>query len=221
MTLIIFDVDGTLVDSQHEIVEAQTRAFTAVGLPVPSRETSLSVVGLSLTEAFAVLVGSAGPLESLSDAYKAAWLDLRTRPGYSDRLYPGAAETIAALARAPDVTLGIATGKSRQGVDRIIAAQDWSGVFATIQTSDTHPSKPDPSMIHSAMTEAGVGPLETLMIGDTTYDIEMAVAAGVRPIGVAWGYHDPAALVAAGAVAIAESFGDLRALLHRLAKEAA
>ena len=220
MRLIIFDVDGTLVDSQHEIVEAQGRAFAAHGLPRPTRETALSVVGLSLTEAFTVLAGPVGPIDSLAESYKAAWLDIRTRPGYRDVLYPGAAETIAALARRPDLQLGIATGKSRRGVDRIFAAQGWHDAFVTIQTADAHPSKPDPSMLRTAMSETGVTPDATLMIGDTSYDIEMAVSAGVRSVGVAWGYHETAALVAAGAVAIAEDFDALRAILETFTSEA-
>ena len=214
MPLIIFDVDGTLVDSQHEIVEAQGRAFAAHGLPPPSRERALSVVGLSLHEAFFALAGPTAPLDSLAEAYKAAWTELRLRPGWQDTLYPGAADTVRALAdRCGELLLGIATGKSRRGVDRILAAQGWNDTFATIQTADGHPSKPDPSMILAAMEETGATPRETIMIGDTTYDIEMAVAAGVTPFGVAWGYHAPASLRSAGAVAIADSFDALRRLL--------
>lgn len=206
--LVIFDLDGTLVDSQHEIVEAQARAFAAHGLPAPTRAKALSVVGLSLTEAFRVLAGADGPLESLAEAYKAAWTDLRQRPGYSDNLYPGAEAAIAAL-RGAGVTLGIATGKSRRGVDRILAARGWSDLFATVQTADTHPSKPDPSMILTALAETGAEPSDSLMIGDTTYDIEMAVAAGITPIGVAWGYHPTEMLVEAGAARVVTTFDEL------------
>ena len=216
MPLIIFDVDGTLVDSQHEIVAAQGIAFTAHGLPAPSRERALSVVGLSLTEAFAALVGADGPIDSLAEAYKAAWLQLRGTPSYSDRLYPGAADTLAVLAGLPGVQLGIATGKSRRGLDRIITAQNWGSYFTTIQVADDHPSKPHPSMIRAAMHEAGASALSTIMIGDTTYDIEMAVAAGVRPIGVAWGYHPADDLAAAGATDIVPTFANLLALLRQL-----
>lgn len=206
--LVIFDLDGTLVDSQHEIVAAQARAFAAHGLPAPTRAKALSVVGLSLTEAFRVLAGADGPLESLAEAYKAAWADLRQRPGYSDNLYPGAEAAIAAL-RDAGLTLGIATGKSRRGVDRILAARGWTDLFATVQTADTHPSKPDPSMVLTALAETGAEPSDSLMIGDTTYDIEMAVAAGVTPIGVAWGYHPAEMLVDAGAARVVATFDEL------------
>jgi phosphoglycolate phosphatase len=221
LRLIVFDVDGTLVDSQQEIVEAQARAFAAFGLMPPGREKALSVVGLSLTEAFTALAGASGPVEGLAEAYKAAWTDLRMRPGYADRLYPGAAATVAALAVAPGVRLGIATGKSRRGVDRILAAQGWMDMFATIQTADDHPSKPHPSMIETAMAETGAAPGETVMIGDTTYDMDMAAAAGVRAVGVAWGYHKPAALRSAGAFVVVETFDALGVALETFFSEAA
>lgn len=213
LTLVIFDVDGTLVDSQNHIVEAQRRAFAVFGLAAPSRCQSLSVVGLSLNEAFAALVGADGPVEGLSTAYKDAWTDLRSEPGFSEELYPGAFDLVAALHGEPSVALGIATGKSRRGVDRLIEAQGWDGVFATIQTADLHPSKPDPAMIVAALRETGSRPAEALMIGDTTYDMDMARAAGVRAIGVAWGYHRPEALIAAGAELVAASFEALDALI--------
>ncbi len=213
MRLVIFDVDGTLVDSQHHIVEAQKRAFAALGLPAPSRRASLSVVGLSLVEAFTALVGPDGPAERLVKAYKDAWTDLRHERGFKEELYPGAGETIAALRADPAILLGIATGKAKPGVARLIAARDWAGAFATIQTADGHPSKPNPSMIHAALRETGCTPAEAMMIGDTTFDMDMARAAGVRAIGVSWGYHEPAALRASGAERIVETFEALRAAI--------
>ena len=214
MRLVIFDVDGTLVDSQHHIVEAQTRAFVAHGLMPPPRQLSLSVVGLSLHEAFAQLVGPDGPIDSLSRAYKEAWSEMRGKPGFTEVLYPGARETIASLAGRPDLRLGIATGKSRQGVDRVLTAQGWHGIFATIQTADEHPSKPHPSMIQAALADTGIGPADAMMVGDTSFDMAMAVAAGAHPVGVAWGYHDASALVACGAEVVVEDFEALRALLE-------
>ena len=211
--LVIFDVDGTLVDSQDQIVEAQRRAFSAHGLACPTRERSLSVVGLSLPEAFAALVGADGPVVALADSYKAAWSALRQEPDYREPLYPGAAAVIAALSARPDVALGLATGKSRKGVERLLDAQGWRGVFATVQTADDHPSKPHPSMLWAALAETQVPAGAAVFIGDTTYDMTMARAAGVRAVGVAWGYHEASALTAAGAMVIARDFRSLGDML--------
>lgn len=214
--LIVFDVDGTLVDSQHLIVAAQREAFAAHGLEPPSRVRSLSVVGLSLPEAFTALVGAHGPIEGLADAYKSAFQRLRADPSCHEPVFPGAAELVDDLARQDGVALGIATGKSRRGVAHLVARHDWQRFFATIQTADDAPSKPDPAMLRQAMAEAGAAPGDTVMIGDATFDMLMARAAGVRPIGVSWGYHPVAALEEAGAAAIVSSYEQLRALLNRL-----
>ena len=213
--LVIFDVDGTLVDSQNHIVEAQHRAFSALGLPAPTRVEALSVVGLSLHEAFAVLVGADGPCDELAAAYRDAWTDLRAEPSFHEPLFPKAGEAVAALRADPEVVLGIATGKARRGVDRLLNAQGWQGVFKTIQTADGHPSKPHPSMVLTAVEETGCDNKHAVMIGDTTYDMEMATAAGVRAIGVAWGYHSAEALRASGAERIVEDFPELLAALGR------
>lgn len=213
MHLVIFDVDGTLVDSQHHIVEAQAMAFAAHGLPAPSRERALGVVGLSLPQAFEALVGPDGPVAGLCESYKEAWTVLRGRPGYAEVLYPGAADMVRDLARRPGVRLGIATGKSRKGVDRLLAAQGWERTFATTQTADEHPSKPHPAMILAALAETGTEPGAAAMVGDTTFDMTMAVSAGVRALGVSWGYHPSDALRACGAATVAGSFAQLREIL--------
>jgi len=213
MRLVVFDVDGTLVDSQHLIVAAQGVAFAEVGLPAPERRIALSVVGLSLPKAFRRLVGEDGPVAGLSEAYKLAYNRLRLDPEHEEPLFPGMADLLDRLHANPGVMLGIATGKSRRGVDRLIEHYGWEGRFVTTQSADDAPSKPDPGMLHQAMREAGTGPDATVMIGDTTYDIGMAVAAGVVPIGVAWGYHAPGSLLRAGAVTVVENTAALEPLL--------
>ena len=115
------------------------------------------------------------------------------------------------------MVLGIATGKSRRGVAHLVERHGWHRTFATIQTADDATSKPDPAMLRQAMAEVGAAPRDTLMIGDSTFDMLMARAAGVRPIGVSWGYHPVTALEEAGAEAIAISYEELRALLVRFA----
>jgi len=213
MKLVLFDVDGTLVDSQNIIVAAQQVAFAAHGLEPPNRERALSIVGLSLVEAFTVLVGPKGPVESLAEAYKNAFSSLRLDPALAEPLFPGAGDCLAWLSGREDVLLGIATGKSRRGVAHLLERHDWGRLFATIQTADDAPSKPHPAMIRQAMEEVGVGPHDTMMIGDSSYDMAMARAAGVLPVGVSWGFQPEAALREAGAGPIVHSYTELQAVL--------
>lgn len=217
MKLIVFDVDGTLVDSQHLIVAAQGMAFAEHGIPAPGRTEALSVVGLSLPQAFRRLVGEDGPVQSLSESYKRAFQTLRLDPNYEEPLFPGMGDLLARLHARDDVLLGIATGKSRRGVNHLIEVQGWEGWFSTTQTADDAPSKPDPAMLLQAMAETGLDPGATVMVGDTSYDMAMAVAAGAAAIGVGWGYHVPGALYAAGAVTVADDAAALGALFGRQA----
>jgi phosphoglycolate phosphatase len=213
MRLVVFDVDGTLVDSQHLIVAAQGLAFAENGLPAPGRREALSVVGLSLPQAFRRLVGEDGPIAELSESYKQAYNRLRVDPDYEEPLFPGMADLLARLHARDDVLIGLATGKSRRGVDRLVAHHGWANWFATTQSADDAPSKPDPTMLRQAISEAGCEPEGTVMVGDTTFDIAMAVSAGAVGIGVAWGYHPPEALYEVGAVTVVPSAGALEALL--------
>lgn len=202
MKLLIFDCDGTLVDSQHAIVAAMSDAFAAEGLAAPARDRVVGVVGLSLPIAIARLVPDAVDLDQvdrLTEAYKEAFRARRLRPDHAEPLYDGVRGALERLAARDDVVLGIATGKSRRGLEAVLEREGLASLFTTLQTADTHPSKPHPAMILAAMDATGALPADTVMIGDTTYDIEMAHAAGAAAIGVAWGYHAADALAAAGA----------------------
>jgi phosphoglycolate phosphatase len=201
LKLVVFDCDGTLVDSQHMIVAAMQRAFATFGLAAPGRTAILSVVGLSLEQAVCRLtpMAKAADVTALAEAYKSAFGELRRDKAHAEPLYPGIRDALQTLAAEPDVLLGVATGKSRRGLAAVLDREGFTNVFVTLQTADTNPSKPHPGMLLAAMAEAGAEPHHTLMVGDTTYDISMALDAGARPIGVAWGYHPASELEAAGA----------------------
>lgn len=217
MHLVLFDVDGTLVDSQHMIVAAMNRAFADVGLPEPGRAATLSVVGLSLDEAMEKLLGTRdGPIRALGEAYKGAYFALREGGGPQEALYPGALEAIERLAARDDVLLGLATGKSKRGVRAVLDLHDLHGRFVTVQCADDHPSKPHPSMVVTALAETGVAPERAVVLGDTVFDVSMGRAAGILALGVSWGYHDAAALTAAGAESVLDDFADLDPALARL-----
>ena len=202
--LVVFDCDGTLVDSQHSICTAMVRAFEEAKLTPPDRPAILSVVGLSLPRAMARLLPEAEAdfHDHLSDRYKLAFQAMRREEGVCEPLYPGIADLVAQL-DAAGWLLGVATGKSDRGLNLCLTHHGIIDRFVTLQTADRHPSKPHPAMLLAAMAEAGAAPETTVMIGDTSFDIDMGVAAGVRSIGVGWGYHPPADLMASGAVAVA------------------
>lgn len=210
--LVVFDCDGTLVDSQHSICAAMGRAFEDMALAPPARLAILSVVGLSLPVAMARLLPDAESdlHAALTDRYKLAFQSLRRADGVQEPFYPGIADLIEALDGAGWL-LGVATGKSDRGLRLCLAHHGVLDRFVTLQTADRHPSKPHPSMLLTAMAEAGAAPETTVMIGDTSFDMDMAQAAGVRAIGVGWGYHRPDMLIASGAIGVAMDSAELRA----------
>ena len=216
MKLVIFDCDGTIVDSQHAIVAAMNEAFQNHGLVAPDRAAVVGVVGLSLTEAVQRLIPEHDRsfVNVVADSYKRAFAELRSQPEHREPLFPGARETILRLAARPDMVLGIATGKSRRGVDVLFDREGLGGYFQTIQTADDHPSKPHPSMIERAIADAGAERHATVMVGDTVYDVEMARHAGVGALGVAWGYHPSEELARAGAHVVIDDYSELE---HALA----
>lgn len=208
MSLVVFDMDGTLIDSGAEITARVLKAFASVGLPAPSRETIRANVGLSLPIYLSAVSGSDDPevISALFDAYRAA--AAASPPGQMP-MFDGSRGLLERLKTRPDTQLAIATGKGRAGLDKTLTQNDMTSYFASLQTPDTNPSKPHPGMLHSAMAACGALPHNTLMIGDAVFDIEMAKAASVRSIGVAWGLQPVEDLAAAGATATVTRFEDL------------
>lgn len=214
--LVVFDVDGTLIDSQNHIFAAMEHAFGAGAYTLPPREAVLSIVGLSLPEAVARLVPdlSADARAGIVAAYKESFGLMRA--GTLSPLFPGATDALASLRARAGILLGVATGKSRRGLDHVLASHDLTGHFVTAQVADDHPSKPHPAMLLAALAETGTEARNAVMIGDTTYDIEMGRAAGMATIGVGWGYHQTEALVAAGAGQVIHDFEALLPALDRV-----
>ena len=215
--LVVFDCDGTLVDSQHLIVEAMTRAFETADRMAPPAESIRRIVGLSLLHAMEVLAPEADrpAHEALVEGYREAFMEIRQRPDHTEVLYPGVHETLAHLEGAGWL-LGVATGKSLRGMHATIARHGLDGRFVTIQTADIAPGKPHPGMLLQAMAEAGAAPETTVLVGDTSFDMEMARNAGVPAVGVAWGYHPTEELVQAGAHSVIERFDELHGLVDVL-----
>ena len=217
MKLVVFDVDGTLIDSQALIVGAMGAAFDSVGLAPLGREKVLSIVGLSLDVAVERLVpdAPAQQRDAAVEAYRQAFMTRRISS--EAPLYPGARECLDTLLPREDLLLGVATGKSRRGLDAMLDHHGLRGHFVSLRTADGHPSKPHPEMLLAACTDAGVDPNDAVMIGDTEFDMEMARAAGTAAIGVAWGYH-PAEALRAMNVPVAPDFATLGQMIEEWAR---
>jgi len=213
--LIVFDFDGTLVDSQRLILAGMKLSFAAHGLPVPAPELVRRVIGLRLDVAVARLLpdpGDTDRVERVAASYRDAFSQLHQQSEYQTPLFPGVADGLREL-DTHDVCLGIATGKGRRGLMASLERHDIRKHFVTLQTTDGSPSKPHPDLLLRAMAVVGAEPAATVMIGDTTYDMEMAGNAKTAAIGVAWGYHGTAELQASGAVRVVERFADIPAAL--------
>lgn len=214
--LAVFDCDGTLIDSQVNIIRAMASTFDRHGLVPPDAHATRRVVGLSLVEAMQALLPEAEPAlhESMAQDYKFAFQRLRADKSLDpEPLYPGVAEGLAYL-EGKGWLLGVATGKSDRGLALALAHHGLTDHFVTLQTADRHPSKPHPAMLRAALSEAGAEPAQAVIIGDTVFDMAMGVNAGVRAIGVDWGYHEPAELIEAGATRVVTDFAALIAALE-------
>ncbi len=214
--LAVFDCDGTLIDGQASICRAMDDAFLDSGLPLPDKHEVRRMVGLSLPQAVRKLVPDIDEnlQRDVVDGYKRAFRAQREAGELAQPLFDGIADVLAALQDA-GWQLAVATGMSRRGLDHCLATHSLTRRFVSLQTADNHPSKPDPAMLEAALFEAGTDASDAVMIGDTAYDMQMARDAGVRGIGVDWGYHLPDELRAAGAEFVATTPAELQAYLLR------
>ena len=212
---VVFDCDGTLVDGQAAICETMELAFANAGLVAPERNKVRRIVGLSLPYALRELAPEASDDQrhAVVEAYKLGYRDLRLSGALREPLFEGIAALIDEL-DAEGRLLGVATGKSDRGLHACLDTHGIKHRFVSLQTADRHPSKPHPAMLEAALDDAGVSPGDAVMIGDTSFDMEMAVAAGVRAIGVSWGYHEPQELFNTGASAVAETAQQLGYLIR-------
>jgi phosphoglycolate phosphatase len=203
--LAVFDCDGTLVDSGATIYAPLSETFVQRRLDIPPARTARRVIGLSLGEAMAGLLpdASADDHYELAEQYKHNFMALRAAGQVEEPLFDGVLELLDAL-ETDGWLLAVATGKSDRGLKHCLEQHDIHARFVSLQTADRHPSKPHPSMVEQAMAEAGAEPGRTIVVGDTSFDMAMAAAAGATGIGAGWGYHEAAELIEAGAVAVAD-----------------
>jgi phosphoglycolate phosphatase len=216
--LAIFDCDGTLVDSGATIHRALAEAFDAHSLELPPPRECRRVIGLSLAEAMAALLPDADQAQhlELAETYKLCFHKARQDGLVEEPLFDGILDLLDTLER-DGWLLAVATGKSDRGLRHCLHSHDLHARFVSLQTADRHPSKPSPAMALAAMVDAGASAATTIVIGDTSYDMGMAVAAGAAAVGAGWGYHDREELIAGGACAVADSPADVA----EIAKEAA
>ena len=210
MKLIIFDFDGTLVDSRSLILESHRIVFSEFQLPAPPPADSLALVGKSLDVILTQLAGPAAPILEMVRAYDLLLPQLRADSAFAEKPFDGVGDLLSELSTASDTVLGVATGHRTDTIAPALEELRWTGFFKTIQAADTAPSKPHPAMLLQALAATGVTPENAVFIGDTTFDMEMAQAAQLRSIGVGWGYHQTEQLLAAGAHRVVQSVDQLR-----------
>ena len=208
--MIVFDWDGTLMDSTTVIATSIQSACRDLGLPVPSDEAARHVIGMGLVQALQHAVPDAPETmyEPLAERYRHYFL----AQDESIPLYAGAAETIVELHEAGHV-LAVATGKSRKGLERALDSSGLRRYFQATRTADQTFSKPHPAMLLELMDELGVDAGRVLMIGDTTHDLQMAINAGVDAVGLTHGAHPEDQLRALQPLALLDDFHELRAWL--------
>jgi phosphoglycolate phosphatase len=208
--LLIFDWDGTLMDSAGVIVDSIQRACEDIGLPAPGERASRQIIGLGLIQALQTLLPDlpADDYPRLVERYRHHYLGRDAELP----LFAGVAEGIPDLHGA-GFTLAVATGKSRVGLERALASSGLGAWFAATRCADQTHSKPHPAMVLELIDELDADPARTLVIGDTSHDLLMAANAGVASLGVTYGAHEPEDLHPHAPLALVESFADVHAWL--------
>lgn len=211
MKLVLFDCDGTLVDSAAIIHACMVTTFREAGLAEPELAATKKIIGLTLDIAIATMLDQPPGSESvhLAQRYKEHFMMLRQSGGVHEPLYDGIAPLIASLSRRDDILIGMVTGKSRRGVKSVLETHGFAQHFITVRTADDCPSKPSPAMVLECCAETGIDPASTFVVGDAIYDMQMARSAGAQALGVSWGYHNRDSLMASGAHAVLGVPGDL------------
>jgi phosphoglycolate phosphatase len=207
LRLVVFDCDGTLVDSAYSIISSMEAACRNLGHLQPEPVDIRRTVGLPVEDAVAKLFPDMkhDQVWEVREEFRDVFVKLRDKGEIREPLYDGVVKTLCALGGAGWL-LGVATGKSLSGLKSTLNTHDLHHHFVTLQTSDLSIGKPDPDMLHKAMRDTGVEKKRTVMIGDTSYDMEMAHNAGTLAIGVTWGYHGVEELLKAGAQGVVDNF---------------
>lgn len=210
--LVIFDWDGTLMDSAGDIVDAIQQAIGAMKLPSRDDRSVRRMIGLGLEDAFTRLFPEIerGALLQVADEYRRRF---GARPQVYGQVFPGVEATLDELAGAHR-QLAVATGKSRRGLDKALDSTGWSARFVATRCADETEPKPSPKMLHELLDELQLLPQQALMIGDTTYDMEMARQAGMDAVAVGWGVHEVDELAEAGALSVLDSLDKLPAWMR-------
>ncbi len=219
LRLVVFDYDGTLVDSHAMLHKAYEAAFRAVGLPIPSQEATRAAVGFPMLETLARMAPPETDRATLEAADRALH-DARRfqRSGHEpmDRLFDGVLDVLQTLYDSDSTLIAVATNKSRRGLEHSLASHRIARYFVKTCTADESPSKPHPAMLEELMGFAGVAPEQTAMVGDTIVDMQLARNARVSAIGVSWGYHQRVALEAEEPAALIDHMSELPDVLARL-----
>lgn len=205
--LVIFDWDGTLMDSAAKIVNCLQSSARDVGLPVPDEQSARNIIGLGLHDSMKILFGdiSEQQIQQMVEHYRQYFV-------HTDKtvqaLFPGVKQGLAGLDEA-GVMLGVATGKARVGLNRVLTTEDMHDLFSVTRCADESRSKPHPQMLLDILEYTAIDADKAIMIGDTTYDMEMAVSAGMAALGVSYGVHETEALIKSGAQQVVDSFDDV------------